>query len=248
MTSVEETKAANKRFFDVAADVYEEVDSRRDDRVSGWLDDSIDRLKLRTGGGSILDIGCGTGFVMRKAEGKFKLIVGVDISREMLKQVKVGYPVCADTDNLPFKDGVFDAAAAIALLHHVLDHGSLFSETYRVLRNGGVFYSDHDIDSGFVRKFGWLVRLRRKFCDNSIGYLKAKKELTRELYEKSEIHHDGVDSEKLRTQLKEAGFSKVDVKYHWLGLNTVLNAVMSLPSLKYLPHGYAPNASFWARK
>ncbi|MFH1055310.1 MAG: methyltransferase domain-containing protein [Candidatus Altiarchaeota archaeon] len=248
MATADDVKDANRRFFDLAADVYEGVDKRRGDKVSRWLDDGIGELSKRATGGALLDIGCGTGFVMRKSNGKFNLIVGVDISPNMLKQTNVGYPVCADTDYLPFKGGVFDAAASVAVLHHILDHKSMFQEAQRVLRKGGVFYSDHDIDSEFVKKFGWLVRLRRRFCDNSIAYLRAKKDLTKELYEKSEIHHDGVDSPLLKTQLQDAGFSKVKVRYHWLGLNTALNVILSLPPLKYLPHGFAPNASFWAVK
>ena len=244
---MDDTKAANKRFFDIAADVYEDVDTRRSDGISGWLDDSLNELKNNRGK-RLLDIGCGTGFVMRKAAGKFDFVVGVDISKNMLKKVKSGFPVCADLEHLPFKDDVFDAETAVAVLHHIPSHQAMFSEAYRVLRKRGVFYSDHDIDEAFVKKFAWLVSLRRRFCDNSIGYLSAKKELTKELYEKSEVHHNGVDSKKLLSQLQSVGFSQVCVRYHWLGLSPIINLIFSLSSIKHLSKGWAPNTQLWVMK
>jgi len=71
----------------------------------------------------ILDFGCGGGWLsilLRKWGFRF---VGMDISRNMVKNAKV---VCHDAEfivcdamKLPFKDGVFDFVIGISILHHL---------------------------------------------------------------------------------------------------------------------------------
>jgi len=79
------------------------------------------------------------------------LIVGAGSSGRLLEDVDVtttdiqelpGVDVVCDAHDLPFEEGSFDAVIAIALLEHVFDPGRVESEMRRVLRAGGLVYSE----------------------------------------------------------------------------------------------------------
>src|SRR4030042_3804763 len=62
----------------------------------------------------LLDLGCGPGVWLENLSDKFKIGVGVDISRQMLKMSKKrglsnANLVLADCHSLPFRKGIFDA-------------------------------------------------------------------------------------------------------------------------------------------
>lgn len=75
-------------------------------------------------GESVLDVGCGNGFVYRLAKQQgleFKRYTGVDLSQKFLDAAKKLSPELelfrADAEDLPFKDGEFDTV----FLMHILD-------------------------------------------------------------------------------------------------------------------------------
>ncbi|HNW27955.1 MAG TPA: methyltransferase domain-containing protein [Spirochaetota bacterium] len=89
----------------------------------------------------VLDIGCGTGslgFQVHKESGA--RVTGIDRSLEMLGGAprRSVLPLCADLDgrSLPFKDEVFDAIIGTYVIQHIGNLGLLFSECFRVLRDG----------------------------------------------------------------------------------------------------------------
>ena len=94
-------------------------------------------------GEKILDAGCGTGiftldFLTREAQ-----VVGLDISRQMLKYAikrASGYSffkVQGDMLYLPFKDNSFDKSVSITTLEFIADARSAIDELFRVTRPGG---------------------------------------------------------------------------------------------------------------
>ena len=91
----------------------------------------------------VLDIGCGTGFLVRNyARGKSK-IIGMDLSQKSArltyKSLKIynlpGTILIADAEHLPFKDNSFDFISSSGVLHHTPDTSKTFQELYRVLKN-----------------------------------------------------------------------------------------------------------------
>jgi SAM-dependent methyltransferase len=71
----------------------------------------------------ILDYGCGGGWLSILLSKWGFTFVGMDISRNMVKNAKI---VCHEADfivcdamKLPFKDGVFDFAIGVSILHHL---------------------------------------------------------------------------------------------------------------------------------
>ena len=106
----------------------------------------LSALAARAGGGRLLDVGCGTGFVIDLARDLFARIDGVDVTPAMLERVdRSGGHVHlheARAEALPFADGSFDMASSYAFMHHVADHRAILREVRRVLRRGGLFYVD----------------------------------------------------------------------------------------------------------
>ncbi len=101
-------------------------------------------------GERILEVGCGTGVVVRDLAGlvgRRGEIVGVDASRQLLDRARA---LCretarrtrirlraADGASLPFAAGRFDAALAITVILHVADPLRVVCEMARVTRPGG---------------------------------------------------------------------------------------------------------------
>jgi len=136
------------------------------DRLMGMVIDrylTLDRTPPRDDlvgssprGLKILDLGCGTGSVLESL-GRFGDAVGVDISPQALSLSRrrgLRRLVLGSGDKLPFKDGSFDAVVALDCFEHIQDDMAALSESYRVLRPGGVLlthvpaigflWSEHD--------------------------------------------------------------------------------------------------------
>lgn len=92
----------------------------------------------------ILDYGCGGGWLSLLLRRWGFDVVGVDVSRNMVKSAKL---VCHEADfivcdamKLPFRDGVVDFIVGIAILHH-LDLKNALDELKRVSLSRSVFLS-----------------------------------------------------------------------------------------------------------
>jgi ubiquinone/menaquinone biosynthesis C-methylase UbiE len=106
----------------------------------------LETLVRRTGGGRLLDVGCGTGFIIRLAHDLFDSIDGIDVTPAMLARVDVTPGNIrlhtGAAESMPFADATFDIASSYAFMHHVENHKLVLKEVARVLRSGGLFYVD----------------------------------------------------------------------------------------------------------
>lgn len=113
-------------------------------------------------GDAVLEVGCGTGVVLRDVAamvGRRGRVVGVDsslailsVARKLCRRVQGGPPITlrrADGVKLPFGAGRFDAALAITVILHVADPLTVVSEMARVVRRGGTI-GLQDQDFGVV--------------------------------------------------------------------------------------------------
>lgn len=97
-------------------------------------------------GASVLDVGCGAGFLSnRLARHKFE-VTGVDLAEDALAVAaehdstrSVRY-VAGDAYDLRFAAGSFDVVACMDVLEHVEDPSRVIRSIARVLKPGGIFF------------------------------------------------------------------------------------------------------------
>jgi SAM-dependent methyltransferase len=94
----------------------------------------------------VVDIGCGPGNVYASVGGSPRLLIGVDISLGALSMAReIGYtPIMADAHHLPFIDSFADLVVVNATLHHCDDMSRVLSQAARLVRPGGLLFTDQD--------------------------------------------------------------------------------------------------------
>jgi ubiquinone/menaquinone biosynthesis C-methylase UbiE len=90
----------------------------------------------------ILDLGCGKGLFLEILKDYKSKLYGADISPEMIKYAKerIGNYAefkVADSENLPWRDNVFDIIVCILSFHHYPSPEKSLEEMKRVLKNNG---------------------------------------------------------------------------------------------------------------
>lgn len=107
----------------------------------------VERLSERFGrAASVLDVGCGAGFLSNHLARAGFRVTGLDSSAESLAVAagrdgtgSVRYER-GDALELPYADASFDAVCAMDFLEHVEEPQRVVAEAARVLRPGGVFF------------------------------------------------------------------------------------------------------------
>jgi len=154
--------------FDDWAPTYE------DSRIQRIRDGIHESLADWVGGAGlepkrILDVGCGTGALMRRMVERFPAaeLTGVDVSPNMVAQARERLPkglnvnfVEGPAEKLPFEDGQFDLVVTTICFHHWQSRVKGIAEVRRVLAPGGQFFIADHFAIGWLRPFFFLTRCR----------------------------------------------------------------------------------------
>src|SRR5512133_3609960 len=86
----------------------------------------------------VLEVGCGSGELLKALRSRVGLAAGVDLSTSGLVVAKGrGHVACALAERLPFQNRSFDVVLAQHLIEHLPDPATWLAEWRRVLRPGG---------------------------------------------------------------------------------------------------------------
>ena len=104
----------------------------------------------------VLDVGCGTGALLKKLSFKSDISgFGTDIEENMIAQAKKQntnmFFMLAPCDKLPFDDNSFDVIITCMAYHHFDNKEGFAAEAARVLSSNGVLYIADP-------RFPWIVR------------------------------------------------------------------------------------------
>jgi ubiquinone/menaquinone biosynthesis C-methylase UbiE len=111
------------------------------------VDEIINRIHSENKFSKVLDLGCGTGFMINIVKKYASEIVGVDVTQAMMDKVDISGNISielinSDTGTVVLPQNHFDLATAYTFLDHLYDMQPTFSNAYNALREGGVFYAD----------------------------------------------------------------------------------------------------------
>ena len=118
-----------------------------------WYVDYLQKSALksilkRLSGKVVLDVGCGVGRWSARLAETGALVIGVDLSREMIKKAKSRMAkrnlssdfVLASANKLPFVSHTFESIVSVTVLQHIVDDPSFksaVSNIARTLKTGG---------------------------------------------------------------------------------------------------------------
>jgi ubiquinone/menaquinone biosynthesis C-methylase UbiE len=117
---------------------------------------------------AILDVGCGTGRLLRSAEQRFSncALEGVDPAIQMVKHAQAVLPAHsrirfqkASAERLPFRDDQFDLVFSTMTFHHWTDQRKGISEVARVLSPRGRWLLADFVASGLMRYVRRLLKM-----------------------------------------------------------------------------------------
>ncbi len=128
-------------YFDKIAQRYDKWYETKVGRYVDTTEKEIVFSLLKTSKGKALDLGCGTGNYTLELKKRGFDVVGLDISKEMLRIAQKKIPEIAfirgDAYKLPFKNNTFDLVLSITMFEFIKNPEKIIKEIYRVLKPGG---------------------------------------------------------------------------------------------------------------
>ena len=204
----------------------------------------LSAVSQEVGRGKLLDLGCGTGFIIGLARDLFDEIHGVDITKAMLDRVDLSSGNIRlynqQCENLPFENDTFDAATAYSFLDHLEDYSVVLKEAFRVLRPGGVFYADLLPNKRFWDEVSFVserdgLNIASPIARREVEMLRSQHEMVEKEYEISgqafldaepwKTGTRGISSIEFANIAKNIGYSGVEIDFQWyLGEGNLLHS------------------------
>jgi ubiquinone/menaquinone biosynthesis C-methylase UbiE len=197
-----------------------------------YVESKLQSVVEQTSAKRLLDLGCGTGFMIDIAKRHVPEIHGVDVTEAMLRRVDITGPALiklfsADTGSFAVEHEAYDIVTAYSFLHHLYDIEPTVSTAYQALRPGGVFYADLEPNYYFWeaiteldknRDYDPVVKREIHSVLSTDEELFTTYAIDKDLFNHAEYNKNirgGFREEDLLAVLKHMGFSEVRVFYYW---------------------------------
>jgi ubiquinone/menaquinone biosynthesis C-methylase UbiE len=248
----QKVKQANREIYNhVSPEQYNDNESIFNEKRRQTCENTLKSIAEQAGNENYLDIGTGTGNLLRLSQKYFKSCFGADIGENLLIKVQKDFPDChlfaADAEHLPIKNETFNGVSCYAMLHHLYKHNEVIEECFRILKPGGVLYTDHDPNYFFNRFYHLYYRI---IFRNQHGFGSK----TEDMAEYHNSQSSGINPEKLKEILLETGFRKVEVEYRltdrssWTGVKAGAVKILKLMSAIYPAKSFSTHFSIIAQK
>ncbi len=206
--SEKEVLALNEDFFNKKAANYEEKINRVFGNYSQKRMDNVVKFLASLNNNYFIDLGCGTGNLLKYGHKYFKKAIGYDISKNMLLIArKKGLKVKKrDIHNLDIKDNEVDVVASCGLLHHILYPKKVLKEMSRVTKKNGTIYLENEENSLFLHSKIWGL------------YFKIRNIIERKENEAITCYTKSVNPDYIKKELINLDF-KPKFYFHWTSNN-----------------------------
>src|SRR5258706_5198399 len=233
--------SANKKLHTILASSYNETEPHFRPENVAHVDQQLRTIFAATNGRRLLDLGCGTGFIINIAKKYAKEIDGVDVTKAMLDRVdRSGDAVIrvhlADSSLFSVERGSYDVVTAYSFLHHLYDIEPTLQNAANALRSGGKFYADLEPNYYFWRairdlnpngRYDPVVKREIDSVVEKDGEIQDRFHVDKDTFNEAEYGKTflgGFDTERLTEQLLAAGFTDVETSYYWfLGQADLVN-------------------------
>jgi ubiquinone/menaquinone biosynthesis C-methylase UbiE len=241
---------ANQELHTVLAGSYDANEPHFRAENIAHVEGRLQALFSATSAKRMLDLGCGTGFLINIAKKYVAEIDGVDVTEAMISRVdrsgdcKIRLHLY-DTGSVALEPGSFDVATAYSFLHHLYDIGPTFRTAARALRPGGKFYADLEPNYYFWEAVKALppagsydpILLREiHSVTEKDEEIEQRFHVSKQVFNSAEYNKNitgGFREETLKEALLAAGFRSVEIFYYWyLGQASVINDAALSPELR----------------
>ena len=228
-----DTIAANIMVHTKLADSYDSVEPHFRPENQTKVKRRLSELRMQAPGGKLLDVGCGTGFIIHLAAEIFDEIHGVDVTKAMMDKVRKDLPNVVlherSAEDLPFDDCSFDAATAYSFIDHLDDPGVVLSEVRRVLKPGGRFYMDllpnrmfwhaiQQLPDGNIADLSDIVQREVRMVTENAKTIERNFGVDAQIFIAAEPGKrlGGIDPNEFRSLVLRSGFSRCEISFDWL--------------------------------
>ena len=184
-----------------------------------WNQEILKKLLLPRGA-LVLDLGCGTGILLKNINLYGYKAFGLDISHAMLSRATGISPVVVgDGGHLPFCDASFDAVVTRGSIHHIPNILAVLKEIRRILKRGGQsVISEPSNDSIIVRMARSILYRKNRHFD---------------------VEDEGFRSQQIYSLMKAAGFEVLGLYRFGFFSYTFAGFPDILPFMKFVPFNSA---------
>ena len=232
---------ANQELHTVLAASYDASEPQfRPENVT-HVEGRLKELFAATSAKRMVDLGCGTGFLIKIAKKYLAEIDGVDVTEAMISRVDRSGDCnirlhLADTGSVALEAGAYDVATAYSFLHHLYEIGPTLRTAARALRPGGKFYADLEPNYYFweavkaldpTGAYDPLLSREILAVTNKGEEIEQHFKVDKQVFNTAEYNKQvtgGFREETLVEELLAAGFANVEIFYYWyLGQALVVN-------------------------